>query len=168
MARYRIHQIVLGPKLVSALGTTRRMRALARVGWGQPEIAARLGVTNYRSLSKITRQAEVHREMADKIKALYAELAWQDGPNYLAKANSKHRGWPGPMDWDDLDDPNEVPLCEIERAHGEALAVERSRQRNADRRADPARRQQERARQAAQRKRKRTQLAQAETLVLTA
>jgi hypothetical protein len=126
MARYRVHRIVQGPRLVPTLGLRRRVRALARRGWAQEDIAERLGMSQW-AFNKIVNQTETRREIAEKVKAVYGELAWVDGPNQLARKNAERKGWPGPMDWDEPDDPAEIPACVIERAHGEALAIQRSR-----------------------------------------
>lgn len=129
MARYRIARIVGGPRLVPAFGVHRRVRALARMGWSQDAVARRLGILPER-FKKVMGHAECRRELAEQVAALYRELFDQPGGNSWAKANAERRGWPGPMDWDDPDNPDEVPLCEIERAHREALAVQAALRHN--------------------------------------
>lgn len=135
MARYRVQRIVVGPRLVSTLGLRRRVRALATRGWGQAEIAERIGMART-SFSKIVNQDEVRREVHDKVKALYFELWFRDGPNYLARCNAERQGWPGPVDWDDPDNPDEIPICEIERAHREAKEMDRAWRKRQARRPD--------------------------------
>lgn len=144
MARYRVRKIVGGPRLVPTLGLTRRVHALARCGWSQADLAARIGVTEA-AFNKIVHQAETRREVVEQVRALYAELAWRAGPNAQARRNAERRGWPGPLDWDDPDDPREVPACEIEKAHREALEMVRLKAKN------EARRQAHRAEAAARR-----------------
>lgn len=134
MHQYRVQRIIAGRKMVSTLGLRRRVHALATRGWAQRDIAERLG-TSAAAFSKIVNQDETHRDTADKVKAVYAELAWQDGPNALARRKAELKGWPGPMDWDDPDNPDEVPLCVIERDHREALRIESNRRKNETRRA---------------------------------
>jgi hypothetical protein len=133
MARYRIQRIVQGPRLVSTLGTRRRVRALARRGWGHAEVSRSIGMDRW-AFSKVVCQTEVRREVAEKVRAVYPELAFREGPNHLARCNAERKGWPGPMDWDDPDNPDEIPACEIEAAHREALAMDRAWRKNHQRR----------------------------------
>jgi hypothetical protein len=123
---YRKARYLRGRRMVPVLGTCRRVHALATRGWSQAEISARLGLGGPNALSKILQQAEVKRDTADAVSALYAELAWKDGPSDLARKFAARRGWPGPMDWDDPDNPDEVPLCVIERDHAEGLGMHRA------------------------------------------
>lgn len=141
MARYRVQRIVQGPRLLPTLGMRRRVRALARRGWSQDDIAGRLGMDPIR-FKKIVQQGETRREVVEKVRAVYQELAWQDGPNDWARRNAERQGWPGPMDWDDPDNPEEIPLCEIERAHAEAKALDRLWRKNVARRAEREQRRQ--------------------------
>lgn len=133
MARYRVQQIVVGPRMVSTLGLRRRVRALARRGWRQADLAERLGM-NWQAFAKVVQQDATHRELAERVAVLYRELWDQDGPSAIARGMAERAGWPGPMDWDDPDDAGEIPICEIERAHGEALEMERARRKNEMRR----------------------------------
>lgn len=133
MHRCRIERIVNGRKLVSTLGLRRRVRALARRGWGQQQVAEAIGMDRW-AFNKIIHQDEVRRSVAEKVRAVYPELAWRDGPSHLTRKFAERKGWPGPMDWDDPDDPEEIPACVIERAHAEALEMERGRRKNETRR----------------------------------
>jgi hypothetical protein len=133
MHRYRIERIVGGAKLVPTVGLRRRVRALARRGWGQREVAEAIGMDRW-AFNKVIHQDEVRREVAEKVRAVYPELAFREGPNALSRSNAERKGWPGPLDWDDPDNPEEVPACVIERAHAEALEMERARRKNETRR----------------------------------
>lgn len=123
-ARYRVQRIVVGPRLVPALGVHRRVRALARLGWAQDDIAGRLGIVPYR-FKKVMGHADCRRDLAEQVAALYRDLLDQDGPNRWARAHAERKGWPGPMDWDNLDDPAENPVAGIvvDRDHAEALVM---------------------------------------------
>lgn len=134
MARYRIGRIVTGPRKVSTLGLRRRVQALARIGWTQRELAARLGIP-HESFKKIITQPVTSRANTEKVRLLYTELCWREGPSRSARLRAARAGWPSPVDWDDPDDPREIPACEIEQAHRQALEVERQRRKNAVRRA---------------------------------
>jgi hypothetical protein len=133
MARYRIQRIVVGPRQVPTIGLKRRVRALATRGWGQREIAERIGMAEI-NFRKVVQQQLVRREVHAAVKEVYRDLWWKDGPNYLARCNARKKGWPGPMDWSDPDNPAEIPLCEVERAHREALEMHRALKKNEARR----------------------------------
>ena len=128
MARGRVNRYVNGPRRIPALGTQRRIRALMRVGWPQIEVAARLGV-RFSVVNRILTQKTVFTETAEKITQVYGQLAWETGPSTRTRALAVTRGWPGPMDWDDPDNPDEVPACDIEKAHREALVMDANRRR---------------------------------------
>jgi transcriptional regulator with XRE-family HTH domain len=133
-ARYRVHRIVNGPKLVPVLGTRRRMQALARMGWPQSEIGRRLGVDRSQIGQLVHGRDMVLAETAEKVAGLYRELAFQVGPSVRSRLHAERSAWPGPMDWADPDNPDEVPACEIEKAHRDALAVDRNWRRTQRRR----------------------------------
>lgn len=122
---YRKQRYLRGRARVPVLGTKRRVRALATRGWPVREVAVRIGSTGHR-LGKALTQAEIRREVADAVTGVYGDLAWQEGPSDLARKFAATKGWPGPMDWDDPDDPGEVPLCQIERDWAEALRMHRA------------------------------------------
>jgi hypothetical protein len=128
-ARLRVDVIISGPRLVPALGTQRRVRALARRSWSQADLAGRLGIPVAR-FKKVLGQQATRRDLAEKVEALYRELLDREGPSPGARACAERRGWPGPMDWDDPDDPGEVPVCEVERAHCEALRMHQAWRHN--------------------------------------
>jgi hypothetical protein len=128
--RGRVNRYVNGPRRIPALGTQRRIRALCRVGWPQTEVAGRIGV-RFSVINRLLSQPTVYTETAGKIAQVYADLAWETGPSNRTRIMAAKRGWPGPMDWDDPDNPDEVPACEIEAAHREALVMDANRRRRA-------------------------------------
>lgn len=125
-ADYRRQRYLVGTRRVPALGTQRRLRALARIGWSHTAIGDRLGWSRT-AVGKLLSQGTVNRETALAVAGFYREHAWETGPSAHAARIAAKAGWPGPMDWDDPDDPGEVPACELERAHREALGMERAR-----------------------------------------
>jgi hypothetical protein len=133
MARYRVRQIVEGPRMVPTTGLKRRVRALARRGWRQADLAERLGMS-WQAFAKVVQQEATHRELAERVAGLYRELWDKEGPSPIARRMAEQAGWPGPADWDDPDDPAEIPACVIERAHDEALEMARCRRKNEARR----------------------------------
>lgn len=125
-ARYRKRRyLARGPLQVPALGTQRRLRALARAGWPQEQVGLAMGLSRT-AVNKILSQGEVHLSTAEKFAAFYREHAFQVGPSRHVQGIAERLGWPGPMDWDDPDNPDEVPACEVERAHAEALEIARA------------------------------------------
>lgn len=137
-ARYRKQRYLAGGALtVPALGSQRRVRALARMGWDHQAVGDGIGLSR-RSVSEIFGQAVISRRKADRIARFYREHAWETGPSRVARGIAERRGWPGPMDWANPDDPDEVPACEIEKAHREALAIEYNRRAYARLRAQSA------------------------------
>jgi hypothetical protein len=90
--------------LVDATGSIRRLRALAFIGWPQPELAARLGLT--KPLHLPTGNL-IGADKARAIAALYAQLWNQPGPSNSAAMRARAAGWAPPAAWDDdeIDDP---------------------------------------------------------------
>jgi hypothetical protein len=104
-----------GGAKVSAMGTHRRIQALAARGWSLRKISARLNITegNFWALQQRDQvTADTHRRMA----AIYEELWDQEPPHdewhskaaYTRALNfAARRGWLPPLAWDDIDtDPD--------------------------------------------------------------
>lgn len=125
VAEYRKQVLLRGRRRVPAVGTHRRVRAMARVGWSQRVLEQRLGMPR-KTLSQVLLRQWVLEDTSAAVRGLYGELAWQQGPDRRVARIAERRGWPGPMDWDDPDDPGAIPACEIEAAHREALAMHRA------------------------------------------
>lgn len=111
-----LRQITNPNQLVSAVGSARRLQALAVDDWGTEEIAGLVGVhatlvrrhrsgPPYRRISWGYR--ERYRELYDKIQS----QANPRGPSPVAGRRAADRGWVGPERWadEDLDDPNAQP-----------------------------------------------------------
>lgn len=116
-----------GPLRVPSLGSQRRIRALARLGWAQRTLERRWGF-GHKTLSQVLLRPEITREKAQVIARGYRDLAWtgQPGPDARARAWAERRGWPGPTDWDDIDRDSDVTAsCVIDRDHIAALRVNR-------------------------------------------
>jgi hypothetical protein len=125
MAAYRKAVIIGGPRRVPALGSQRRIRALVRMGWSQRRLGARLGITG-KAVGDVLTYRYVNQAYAERIRELYWQLIDLPGPDLREARAAQRAGWPGPGDWDDIDDPGAIPVCEIERAHGEALKIHRA------------------------------------------
>jgi hypothetical protein len=90
---------------VPATGTTRRIRALAWMGWS----ASGLGYVTYRA-GKVEVLASFHRRVA----ADYERLQFTHGPDRTSATIARRNGWAPPMAWTNPDDPDETPDRGIE------------------------------------------------------
>ncbi|MEU4779239.1 hypothetical protein [Micromonospora sp. NPDC023633] len=98
------------PNLVPVVGTLRRMRALARLGWTFADIIAAGGSAIHR-LDQVKDQEWVTERFAAAVKTAYEALSMRQGPSIYTAARAAKKGWPPPLAWDDeaLDDPNAEP-----------------------------------------------------------
>lgn len=126
LIRYRLQSARYGPRKVSALGTHRRIRALNRWGYTREQVAARVGWTQS-ALTRLLEQDVIYQETALVVAHVYKELVSSGipGPSLKTRRRAEAAGWPGPGDWDDIDNPAEVPVCEVEAAHAEALEMQK-------------------------------------------
>lgn len=97
-------------RIIPALGTQRRIRALAALGHPLQDIGARLGIKRAR-MCALLRQDAIRVVTAEKVAALYAELSMVPGGNNYAAGHARARGWAPPLAWDDdtIDDPTALP-----------------------------------------------------------
>lgn len=99
---------------VSALGTRRRVQALACLGWSTAELSRRLG--RHRSyLLKVLRNDRLEPATVLTICRLYDELSMTlcTSPTAAQTADdARRRGWVPPLAWDDatIDDPAAEPV----------------------------------------------------------
>jgi len=92
---------------VPPLGTVRRVRALARLGWSSSELSRRLG-HDRTYLAKVLTEAKIEATTALKVAELYADLSmtWCTSPTARRTADeARAKGWPPPLAWDRIDDP---------------------------------------------------------------
>jgi hypothetical protein len=106
-AAYRKRLYLCGPSLIDKTGTIRRVHALARMGWPQRDIAALAGFSRPADLTNTGRL--IHRDTAAAVDAVFRRLCMTPGPSRRVRAIAANRGYPGPLDWDDIDDPDETP-----------------------------------------------------------
>jgi hypothetical protein len=104
------HRGVAPTLLVPAVGTTRRIHGLARMGWTAAAVGAHLGITG-KAVSLITTRTRVTAETATRIEAVHRDLAMRPGPSDTSRRRAAARGWAPPLAWDDdtIDDPWAVP-----------------------------------------------------------
>jgi hypothetical protein len=112
MAQHTVNQLLtlpMPPPPVYTVGATRRLQALAAMGWGIADLARRTGLpkstlseTRRGTYALLTRPA-----LLDKIVAVYDELAMIPGPSRRALTTARDCGWVPPLAWDDdeIDDP---------------------------------------------------------------
>jgi hypothetical protein len=108
--RNRFARLTGSPGLLPTIVVTRRIHALAAIGWTYDEIGPRLGVTaqNVCYLAGRT-SGMVERGIAQRVMRLYDELSGTPGPSNIGRRRAVARGWAPPLAWDDIDDPNETP-----------------------------------------------------------
>ncbi|MBI1379445.1 MAG: hypothetical protein GC157_18500 [Frankiales bacterium] len=96
---------VPGPNYrISAVGSRRRLQALAAIGWTLPALAARTTETfpQLRAIRE-ARHPTVRSGTAIEISRLYDALAMTPGPSALARTIAKQNNWAPPLAWDDDD-----------------------------------------------------------------
>lgn len=133
-----------GRMTIPAVGTVRRLQALARQGWTYKDIGARMDPpVSDRAIGNIIIGAGrngglVHRRTAAKIAEIYRELYLTPGPSKVAAVRAAKSGFPTWLDWEDIDDPREVPYChslevalaeKLENDHAEAVRMEMQRRK---------------------------------------
>lgn len=104
---------------VTVLGATRRVQALVRLGYSTPRIAAACNVSHDTIVDVRRRQPQfMARKVREGIVAGYEALSMriptgetkQERAGITRARNTAERnGWPPPLAWDDIDDPNETP-----------------------------------------------------------
>lgn len=98
---------------VPAVGTRRRLEALAFMGWSTTVIAPMIG-SNYRPLLKI-RSGEVGRvrsSTARRVQRIFRELCSTEAPGssgVITRGYARKHGYLSHLAWDNIDDPNETP-----------------------------------------------------------
>lgn len=101
------------PRTVPALGARRRVQALQRLGWSLRMIAAEAGWNTPEALQYVLRNHSITRRSYLRIKAAYERLCMTVPPHCSATVRARMRaeraGFPPPLAWDDIDDPDEVP-----------------------------------------------------------
>lgn len=108
--RYRMDVLRGVAKRVPGTGTTRRLQALAAVGWDAHDVALRMGRTHqWVSLLRRRDDRLVFATTADAVRAVYDILCMAPGKSTTARRLAAREGWPSPLAWDDIDDPNATP-----------------------------------------------------------
>lgn len=98
------------PRLLPAIGTSRRIKAMCVMGYSLQWQAEQLGKTKS-NIAKIMRLTypTVQAGTAHEVDELYRRTFGKPGPSKKATTWARKRGYQGPFAWDDIDDPNETP-----------------------------------------------------------
>lgn len=115
---------------IPIIGSTRRLRALAAIGWTTEVLAKRLGVTRL-GVTRATApmQSNITVRRARDIATLFADLETTDGPSKRARSIAELKGWARPLAWDDdtIDDPAAEPMVvEVDVDLADRIADERA------------------------------------------
>lgn len=96
---------------VSPLGAIRRCRALYSLGHGARAIAGAHPDLQLRTVEYLVRGDRQHitADLHNTIRGTYRTLSQVPGTSQQAKQRAAKEGWPGPLSWDDIDDPREQP-----------------------------------------------------------
>jgi hypothetical protein len=114
---------------VHALGSMRRLRALAWLGHPWMDVGQYAGMTPDRLGVIANERVEVIRpDEARKISAAFRSLSTKPGRMKQIATWARNQGWHGPLAWDDIDDP----ACEPETDGIDELAASRKRKVYAD------------------------------------
>lgn len=102
----------VAPSRVSALGASRRVRALYAAGYPLNVITAELGLarTFISGLANDARERVSYATHRTVVEA-YERLSGTPGPSEYSRMWAQRRSWAPPLAWDDvdIDDPNAVP-----------------------------------------------------------
>lgn len=100
------------PDMPSAVGSTRRVRALVALGWSQHELCRRTGLSPS-TMSHLIRGSvdRTNTDVVFRVAKLYDELSMTPGPSDYQRGRAKQHGWAPPLAWDDdtIDNPQAKP-----------------------------------------------------------
>ncbi|MCV7208338.1 hypothetical protein [Mycolicibacterium canariasense] len=106
------HPVFAPGTQISAIGSQRRLRALAAIGWDSETVGALLGGSRHR-VTTITsgRQTKVTVARARTIAELFNQLHMKPGPSAKARRLAELKGWDVPFAWDEdtIDNPSAEP-----------------------------------------------------------
>jgi hypothetical protein len=108
--RRKRRQVLGIVRSVPASGTQRRIRALMAIGWTSADIATRAGWGTPQAVTELLAvRRTVFVATAATIAAIYDDLCMTPGPSEKNRRDAQRKGWPPPLAWDDIDDPDEAP-----------------------------------------------------------
>lgn len=116
---------------ITAVGSSRRLQALAVRGWSSRQVSERMGVPRWQVERLLTDAVIVAVEQARAVRAVTARLFDQDPPQTtraerhsvsLVRNRAKRNGWVPLAAWDDIDDPDAVPDLGLHTPRSYAVA----------------------------------------------
>lgn len=112
--------------MVPRVGTVRRLQALMRIAWSPEEIGRRAGHGRNWVYNLLHQQGQwVTRSTHDKVARIFDELKNTRGPAERTARHAKKMGFPGPLQWDDIDlDLEPDPELVLRRVKGSSLVRE--------------------------------------------
>lgn len=113
----RAHRIAntlrrLYPHKTSALGSQRRIQALQAIGYSRDRIAHELGYSDGGAITYLMKADTMLIVTASRIREVYDRLSMhipQGAGATRARTWAKRHGYPPPLAWDNIDDPDERP-----------------------------------------------------------
>ncbi|MFE6634714.1 hypothetical protein ACFVFT_14745 [Streptomyces tendae] len=98
------------PNRVPAIGTRRRLEALAVMGWPMAHVAAEAGIRGTQVTEIVVgRRKRIPREQAQAVERIFRVRALKEGPSKRTRTIALRNGWVTALAWDDIDDPDEKP-----------------------------------------------------------
>lgn len=116
-----------GGLAVPALGAQRRLQALMRLGWSSHAIAVEAGLPHRNHVWRIINGQKgrptvwVQRSTDQWVREVYERLSMRlPTTHYVGRtrAHAERMGWPPPLAWDDIDDPDERPATTVSGTGG--------------------------------------------------
>ncbi|MYR46761.1 hypothetical protein [Streptomyces sp. SID5910] len=98
------------PNRVPAVGTRRRLEALAVMGWPMAHVAEEAGIRGTQVTEIVVgRRKRIPRGQAEAVDRIFRERALKPGPSKRTRTIAAQNGWVSALAWDDIDDPDEKP-----------------------------------------------------------
>ena len=108
---YRLRAIRGVESRIEATGTHRRIQALVALGYSLNNLDAMLGKSRSYTSAALSRTF-LNAPTVAAYRDLYERLCMTRPEGHIAERNRRRavtEGWPVPLAWDDIDDPNEHP-----------------------------------------------------------
>lgn len=116
--------------VVPSIGTIRRLRALAAIGWSLEALAAELGYKHHATVGNLMsgRHKSTCVSVARRVADAFERLSMTPGPSKRARLRAARMGWAPPLAWNDdaIDDPQGRPAGAATASGFDEVAVERA------------------------------------------
>lgn len=95
---------------IGTLGSTRRVQALAAIGWSLRDLSDHSGLPRVTiQVIRLAQTATIKPATANAIAATFDELCMSPGSSERTRQRALEAGWAPPLAWDDIDDPAATP-----------------------------------------------------------